>query len=255
MVSLKNIEITGYQLELMKKEEFLERSGDISGEFIRNSFVVFPERFIIDPVDEQSDSDLFYRLEEMSRRVTLIAGSLIVRERGNLYNRSYVYHRGKMIGYQDKIVPFNREKSRITPGRVIKVFSCDDITFSVPVCYDLDFPFFSKISSMNGVRIIFNPSLIRRDFHDEWHQYMVTRALENRIAVLSVNSLTEQFNGDSIFVQTYVEDDGVRITRTDLGKERRKSLTFIPGNINAKFIQRHEEDPGIYSFPVKKINY
>ena len=72
-----------------------------------------------------------------------------------------------MVGYQDKIVPFNREKSRITPGRVMKVFSGEDLTFSVPVCYDLDFPFFSKISSLNGVRIIFNPSLIRGDFHEE----------------------------------------------------------------------------------------
>ena len=125
----------------------------------------------------------------------------------------------------------------------------------MPVCYDLDFPFFSKISSLNGVRIIFNPSLIRRDFHEEWHQYMVTRALENRIAVLSLNSLTEQFNGDSVFVQTYVEDDGVRIKKTNFGKERRKSVSFSTGNINDKFTQRHEEDPGIYSFPVKKINY
>ena len=255
MESLKNVDITGYQLEIMKKEQFIEGSIDISGEFIKNSIVVFPERFIIDPVDEQRDSDLFETFREISRRVTLIAGSLIVRERESLYNRSYVYHKGRMVGYQDKIVPFNREKSRITPGRVIKVFSGEDLTFSVPVCYDLDFPFFSKISSLNGVRIIFNPSLIRGDFHEEWHQYMVTRALENRIAVLSLNSLTEQFNGDSIFVQTYVEDDGVRIKKTDFGKERKKNVSFSTGNINDKFTQRHEEDPGIYSFPVKKINY
>lgn len=255
MEPLKNIEISGYQLEIMKKVDFIERSSDISADFTRNSFVVFPERFIIDPVDEQKDSDLFETLREISRNVTLIAGSLIVRERENLYNRSYVYRRGRMVGYQDKIVPFNREKSRITPGRVIKVFSCEELTYSVPVCYDIDFPFFSKISSINGARIIFNPSLIRRDFHDEWHQYMITRALENRIAVLSINSLTEQFNGDSIFVQTYMEDDGVRIKRSDFGRERRKNVSFNTGNINDKFTQRHEEDPGIYSFPVKKINY
>ena len=47
-----------------------------------------------------------------------------------------------------------------------------------------------------------------------------------RFTDFSLNSLTEQFNGDSIFVQTYVEDDGVRIKKTNFGKER-KNPVFI----------------------------
>ena len=252
---MKNTEITGYQLEIMKKNEFLKKADEMSGQFRKDSFVIFPERFLIDTVDEVHDKDLFECLSEMSRRVTLIAGSLLVKDKGGLYNRSYVYHRGKLLGYQDKTVPFNKEKSRIVPGRMIKIFSSSEMTFSVPICYDLDFPFYSKISALNGVKIIFNPSLIRRDFHDEWHQYMITRALENRISVFSINSLTEQFNGDSIFVQTFTENDGVRIKKSVFGKERKIEIEFSESNVAGKFKQRHEEDPGIYSFPVKIINY
>ena len=252
---MNEIDISAYQLQITKKEDFLKQSDELLDDFPRKGFVIFPERFLLDTIGEDEDREIFQFLKDLSQRVTLIAGSLLVRENDRIYNRSYVFHLGKTVGYQDKIVPFSRERGRITPGRTIKIFSSEKLCFAVPVCYDLDFPFFSKLSAVHGARFIFNPSLIRRDFHEEWHQYMITRALENRISLVSVNSTTDIFNGDSIYVETYEEDEGVRIRKTIMGRNKKKTFKFSLGNISDKFMQRIAEDPGVYSFPVKKIFY
>ena len=46
--------------------------------------------------------------------------------------------------------------------------------------------------------VIFNPSLIRKDFHREWHLYVKTRSLENRIPVISINSISDDFMGEAM---------------------------------------------------------
>ncbi len=242
----------GFQVEPVENTKFRETLEVVESEIIRDGFVILPERLLKDPV-EGGKHEIFDDFMSLSRHVTLIAGSLLVKDNDCIYNRSYVYSHGKILGYQDKIVPFSREKSRISPGRVIKVFTADSLTFSVAVCYDLDFPFYAKLSALNGSRMIFNPSLIRADFHEEWHMYVRARGLENRVSVLSVNSKHNLFQGDSIMVNPYVENDGVRLEVEEYGGSTSFTSEISARDIDSKYRMRIEEDPGIYSFPVKKV--
>jgi omega-amidase len=249
------LKIAAFQSDIMKRDDFLLKENYYLDNTKDADVIVFPERFLKESV-ELDDLDLFRLFENISKEKLLIAGSLLIRENQNLYNRSYIYFNGKKIGYQDKIVPFSRERSVITSGEVINIFSNSILTFSVAICYDIDFPFFAKLCSINGVDVIFNPSLIRRDFHNEWHQYIKTRALENRISVLSVNSLSERFNGNTIMANPYEESDAVRIKVDNFNEQDCvKTELFRDKSIVARMKQRISEDPGSYSFPVKKIVY
>ncbi len=94
--------------------------------------------------------------------------------------------------------------------------------------------------------MILNPSLIRYEFHDEWHLYVKARSLENRIPIISVNSSSKDFNGDSIGVIPYKYKYGVKI------KTVSKNIDDIIINIDEilydEIKKRINEDKGIYSF-------
>lgn len=241
-----------FQTEPVENRDFKDLFQKIESEIISDGFVILPERILRDPITIR-ESDVLDHLRDLSRRTTLIAGSLLIKDGTSIYNRSYIYSYGREIGYQDKIVPFGREKSRLSPGRMIKVFTASGLTFTVAVCYDIDFPFYAKLSAINGARMIFNPSLIRADFHNEWHTYIRARSLENRISIISVNSRHEFFKGDSISVSPYIESDAVRLETEEYGLKHSAVSMPMLRDVDDKYRSRIEEDPGVYSFPVKKV--
>lgn len=245
------INIIGYQTNIMKAEEvsvFLNNLDD------KADIIIFPERFINGIYDEIPVS-IKQTIEEFSKGRTVILGSMLIRTVGRIYNRSYVFNDGNIVGFQDKIVPYGNEKGKITGGNAIKIFSNGYFSFSVAVCYDIDFPFFAAVSSRNKSDIIFNPSLIIKGFHEEWHTYISGRSLESRIPVISVNSLNPIFDGDSIACIPYEDGPGVRISKFLCENMEKFNVVVDPEKIRKKRIMRIEEDPGIYSFPVKEIRY
>lgn len=91
--------------------------------------------------------------------------------------------------------PFIWMKSTDTPpARVVHIFKTHFERIATPVCYDLDFPYFRKIASLDGASIIINPSLIRNTLHGMWQLYVAARSLENRLNVASTNSISNPFN-------------------------------------------------------------
>lgn len=247
------IRIGGFQIGPLEEEEMLEKLGEQNYDDL--DMVVFPERFIVDTFHEFPKSRASKMLSGISKGRILVAGSVLEKTDKGIFNRSYVFMNGKIIGFQDKIVPFDREKGRVEKGRIINIFRTPVITFSVPICYDIDFPFYAKISALKGATLLINPSLIRKDFHQEWHLYIQSRSLENRISVISVNSNNANFEGDSIFVDTYEENNGVRVLKLEALNMDKFTCEYSDGKVDKKREQRKMEDPGYYSFPSKEIIY
>lgn len=247
------LNIGGFQIGPLEEEEMLKKIGEQNFEGL--DIVVFPERFIVDTFKSFTESRAAKMLSNISKGRIVIGGSILEKTEKGIFNRSYVFIDGKVVGYQDKIVPFDRENGRVERGRIINIFKTPEITFSIPICYDIDFPFYAKISSMKGATLLINPSLIRSDFHREWHLYIKSRALENRISVISVNSNNSNFGGDSIFVDTYEDNNGVRIVTFEALNMDRFTSVYTEGKVDQKREQRKMEDPGYYSFPSKEIVY
>ena len=250
----EKISMTGFQLPVTDEETAISN--------IRNSIggcgsrvIMFPERFVLEIYENFRQSILYEMLEKLSEGRILVAGSVMERDHEKLFNRSYIFNDGKLLGTQDKIIPYKKERGVISQGNEINVFTSEFLTFSVAVCYDIDFPFFARLSCMNDTDIIFNPSLIRKDFHAEWHQYVKSRALENRTAVFSVNSITEGLGGNSIYVGTYEDGPGVRMAVLEAGRLKSFTVEHLRNSMKEKRIERIGEDPSTYNFPVKKIRY
>jgi len=218
--------------------------------------MAFPEKWIVDRIGQDDRNlgmltEIFCSISEKHSCV-LVPGSLSIVRDGKVFNSAPVFDSGKLLGWQDKISPFGNEKATYSAGNSITVFSTSAGKLSVPVCYDIDFPYFLKASVRKGAEFVVNPSLIDSEYHDMWHLYISARSLENRIPVLSVNSLSAPFNGNSIAVQPYLHSYGFKIRTTDAGAVEAFTSELNFSGIREYTLRRAEEDPGTYSLSGNK---
>ena len=199
------LKIRGIQSRRMALDDAIEYFLSMKPE--SDEIIVFPEKFITTKVNRH---DLDRILDSIKFNNTIILGSISFEDRF-LFNRSFIIKNRTIIDSQDKINLYRSESSKYTPGSELKIFDMGTYKAGILVCYDLDFPDYARMLFRAHCDIIFNPSLIRKDFHREWHWYVKTRALENRIPVISVNSVSDDFMGDSIIAYPHKEEGGVRM--------------------------------------------
>ena len=199
------LKIRGIQSRRMPLDDAIEYLSSMK--LGSDEIIVFPEKFITTKVNS---NDLDRILDSIKFNNNVILGSLSYEDRF-LFNRSFIIKNKQIIGWQDKINLYRAEAAKYTPGNELKIFDMGDYRAGILVCYDLDFPDYSRMLFREHCDVIFNPSLIRKDFHREWHWYVKTRALENRIPVISINSISDDFMGDSIIAYPHREEGGVRL--------------------------------------------
>ena len=101
------------------------------------------------------------RLREISSELAciLIGGSVVENIDGAFYNRSYILDRGGLIGYYDKIHPYDNEgRGLIKPGYEYKVFSAGDMRVGILICADVLYP--DSFRNIRGLKphLIFVPT-------------------------------------------------------------------------------------------------
>jgi|GEM_PF-711238 omega-amidase len=222
----------------------------------RIDLMAFPEKWIVDRIELDSKEfsrliDEFGKISEKYSSV-LIPGSLSILREDKLYNTAPVFDSGKLLGWQDKISLFRNEMTAYSSGNGVKVFNTSAGKLVVPVCYDIDFPYFLKSSVRNGAEYAINPSLIDSEYHDMWKVYITARSLENRIPVVSVNSLSAPFSGNSIVVQPYLYTYGFKIRTIEGGSNEVFTAELDISNLRKYIKMRSEEDPGLYSLSKDK---
>ena len=73
---------------------------------------------------------------------------------GTLFNSAAVFHRGHVIGIYRKWHPAIR-RSVYAPGDRLSVFTVDQVTFGIIICYDSCFPEPARQLAAHGARILF----------------------------------------------------------------------------------------------------
>ena len=211
------LKIRGVQSRRMALHDATEYLSSLHPE--SDEIIVFPEKFITEKINS---SNLDTILNSIRFNNTVILGSLSYMDRF-LFNRSFIIRNRKIIGWQDKINLYRAEAAKYTPGNELKIFDMGDYRAGILVCYDLDFPDYPRMLFRDHCDVIFNPSLIRKDFHREWHLYVKTRSLENRIPVISINSISDDFMGDSIIAYPHREEGGVRL---DIVQDKKDDIVY-----------------------------
>jgi len=235
--------IRSIQSKRMNFNDSLDYINNIENK--NNEIIVLPEKFITETIDKEKLKDI---IDNIKIDNTIVLGSLSYMDE-YLYNRSFLINNRKIIGFQDKINLYNIEKLRYKSGDKIKMFNINNIKLGILICYDLDFPEYPRKLFNNKCDVIINPSLINNKFHDEWHLYVELRSLENRIPVISVNSISDNFKGDSITSIPYKYQNGVKLKNyTDEYNDIHVSINKND-YIDQRDLRLNEE------IPIDKINF
>ena len=254
------VNVAAVQSPRMSMEQALEYVTGELAEILENQkydILLLPEKWINGNIEQATEDigKIVGHFADLSRKTgsVIVPGSFSIYRDDKLYNSSPVIFGGEILGWQDKITLFREEKKYYTSGKEIGVFNAGGLKLGVAVCYDADFPYFTKVAVSRGAEIMLNPSLIVNKFHDMWYIYIKSRSLENRIPFVSVNSISDPFNGSSIITKPEPYDFGVKLRSEIFGKEPLISSRIELGPLRELITRRFDEDPGSYSLNGDKL--
>ncbi|MEM7169826.1 MAG: carbon-nitrogen hydrolase family protein [Pseudomonadota bacterium] len=118
---------------------------------------------------------------------------------------------GDRIGYFDKLhiahYGASPEKDYFSRGQNLFTFSCKGLIFAPIICYDIRIPELTRSLVLDhGTQVLLHCGAYARDesFYS-WHPFVITRAMENQIFVLSLNRAGANF-GHSLFCTPWVDE-------------------------------------------------
>jgi len=139
--------------------------------------------------------------------VNIVAGSVLSRKNGALYNTAYVFDRtGACIAAYDKTHLFSPsgEGEAYAAGDRLVTFPLDGVTCGIMICYDLRFAELVRILALSGAKVLFIPAQWRKVATEQMLTLLRARAIENQqFAVLCNGCGTAygaEFGGNSAIV-------------------------------------------------------
>lgn len=176
-------------------EANLERMTEMVGRVPQGTdLILLPETFSTgftmnaDRYAEEMDGSAVQWMKRMaSERGCTIAGSLIIRDHGGIYNRLFWVTPKGIGGTYDKrhLFRMGREDEHFVPGSKRPVFRLGAFRFLPQICYDLRFPVFSRNRGEYDVLIYVANWPAPRQM--VWDSLTRARAIENQAYVLAVS--------------------------------------------------------------------
>ena len=120
----------------------------------------------------------------------------------NLYIGLYVIEsNGKIIFEYQKSFLWGREQNYFTQGkREYTALNTSVGRIGVLICYDIEFPEPARLLALDGVGIIFVPSVWSKPARNRWDIQLPARALDNTIFIAGINNVGEGACGHSKIV-------------------------------------------------------
>ncbi len=220
-----------------QNREHLESLIDQSGEDF--DLVVFPETFTTgflgdaDLPEEAMDGPTIEWMKSVAaERDSALAGSIVIVENGQRYNRFVFVEPGGKLGYYDKrhLFAFGGENERYAAGESRVVLNYRDWRIGLQVCYDLRFPAWCRNRNDYDLMLLVANWPARRIHH--WLALLEARAIENQAWVIGLNRVGKDGNGLQ-YPGRSVAFDPVGATVADLGdRECTRQVTLDLNQVN-----------------------
>lgn len=163
-----------------------------------------------------------------------VAGTIAVREEGEIYNRFYLFLPDGRVLHYDKRHLFRMagEDKVFSAGAERVVVEYLGWRILLQVCYDLRFPMWSRQRGVEYDLVIYSAEWAAARI-GAWDRLLPARAIENQAFVVGVNRVGDDpathYNGHSVVLNPYgeviaqVEEDveGVVVAELDIEKLRR----------------------------------
>ena len=123
---------------------------------------------------------------------------------------------GEPMGHFDKLhiaqYGASMEKEYFEPGQHLFVFDVAGIMVAPIICYDIRFPELTRRLCVDlGVQLVLHCGAYYADeSYYSWHHFVVSRALENQVYVLSLNRAGDNY-GSSVFCEPWVDQTGPEV--------------------------------------------
>jgi omega-amidase len=234
------------------KERNLEKAYKLAKEAANKEvdIICLPEKWNVkggDPFkDSENDNGPSIKcLERIASEngVYVLGGSIWENQDKRYYNTSRLFDRnGNCIGVHKKIHLYKFEKMFFNPGTSLETCKTEFGKVGMTICFDLAFPEVSRILTLKGADIIFNPAFIPSSGIENWHIYLKARALENRIPIVAINAVSnergETWSGSSLiidFKEGYESPSKLELTRASNKEE------IIVANLNLDYTRKIRE--------------
>ncbi|MDG6961405.1 MAG: carbon-nitrogen hydrolase family protein [Nitrososphaerota archaeon] len=158
----------------------------------------------------ENPAEFLSLFEEAARdsKIHLISGGDFIREGGSTYVESFFIGPNGLLGTQRKVHLFGREKRKAKPGSEYPIFRAAGSKVGIAICHDIVYPEVARILALKGAEVIFSPARIGGSGLYPWRLYILARALENRIPIVSPNFLSRS-QGGSVIVGIEDVGDGI----------------------------------------------
>ncbi len=228
---------------LRKAERFIQAAVAAQAQII-----VFPEDFVTGPLSGNKtyvDYERRYvkHFQQLARQynIDLVPGSVIEGDTNGWFNTSYYIDKtGAIRGRYQKVNLWLPERSYITPGNEVAVFTTDFGRVGLIICWDLMFPELFRAMVRQDVEIVICPSYWCFEDAGEGIKYeansevklvnalCVARAFENELILVYANA------AGSLNVEGMEEN---LIGRSQVTVPFKGALTMLNHNSEAMFVQ------------------
>ncbi|MBO7457715.1 MAG: nitrilase family protein [Paludibacteraceae bacterium] len=153
-------------------------------------------------------------LQQMADTYNLaIVGSMMVTDKGKLYNRGFMFRPSDTPQYYDKhhLYASGGEAEFFTPGNERKIFEFRGVKIRLAVCYDLRFPVWLRQDKHNMYDILIVVACWPTVRIQYWDVLLPARTAENHCYTVAVNmvgtdGLQMDYVGHSVAYDTWLND-------------------------------------------------
>jgi omega-amidase len=143
-------------------------------------------------VEESRNGPAYALMQELAAELgaNLIGGSILTREGGHFYNRSFVFNRsGEEVASYDKMNLFTPmgEDQHVRPGEEAGRFDLEGHVWGSLICYDLRFPVIARALAFSGAVVLAVPAQWPGERIEVWRVLLQARAIENQLFVVGCN--------------------------------------------------------------------
>jgi len=173
-------------------------------------------------------------------KIYIILGALSEKENESSFVTSYFFGKhGELLGKQRKIHLYSFESKYYARGSEFKIFDTEFGKIAITICFDLNaFPEVARALALKGVDLIFNPVMVFESGIENWHIYLKSRALENRLPLVGVNGVGKSpmgtnLTGESLIIKFRKGHESPAKMKFELGKKSEEDL--IISNIDLDY--------------------
>lgn len=211
---MENLKVTIIQANIIweKPKDNLEKYSQWLENIGETDIIVLPEMFTtgfsmdVNKLKEKANGPAIKWMKELAaQKKAAIVGSLIIEEKGKIYNRAFwVFPDGKIQKYDKRhLYTMGQEHLHYSPGKEKLIVEYKGWKFCPLICYDLRFPVWARnLEDYDVVLFMANWPSPR---HHVWKNLLIARAIENQAYCFGINRVGTdgtglKYLGDSAYV-------------------------------------------------------